>query len=302
MLQCSIKEYIMENGKKSTTVAPTFSPASALAGWARQGLESFVATQKILLDLAAQQNSLALGFVRERMNFSPLRPLTAIVDLAGQGLANFVAAQKILLDLAAEENGLMLQGVRDGLGLTGTPALMTDAIREGVDEFVGMQKKFLDMVDAQAQAAVGVITEGKPYEGKSMAEVTRQGLENFVHTQKKFLELVTDAANYGKGGQKALKPMPHRKVSTTVQEGVDKFVDAQKKLLDVAAEQIEGAMKTTEEMMRPSPEPSTTVGEFARRGVENFISAQKSLLDVAMKPFMPPPPHTPAHAHTGRRK
>jgi hypothetical protein len=302
MLQCSIKEYIMENGKKSTTVAVTVSPASTLAGWARQGLESFVATQKILLDLAAQQNSLALGFVRERMNFSPLRPLTAIVDLAGQGLANFVAAQKILLDLAAEENGLMLQGVRDGLGLTGTPALMTDAIREGVDEFVGMQKKFLDMVDAQAQAAVGVITEGKPYEGKSVAEVTRQGLENFVHTQKKFLELVTDAANYGKGGQKALKPVAHRKVSTTVQEGVDKFVDAQKKLLDVAAKQIEGAMKTTEEMMRPSPEPSTTVGEFARRGVENFINAQKSLLDVAMKPFIPPPPHTPAHAHSGRHK
>ena len=284
----------MENVKKSTA-AHASSPVSTVAQWARQGLESFVATQKILLDLAAQQNSLALGFVRERIDFSPLRPLTGIVDLAGQGLANFVAAQKILLDLAAEENGLLLQGVRDGLALTGTPALMTDAIRTGVDEFVGMQKKFLDMVDAQAKAAVGAITEGKPYEGKSMAEVTRQGLENFVHTQKKFLDLMTDAANAGKG--KVIKPAPHRKVSVTVQESVDKFVDAQKKLLDVAAKQIEGAMQSAEKMMRPSPEPSTTLGEVARRGFENFVNAQKSLLDVAMKPFMPPPPHVPAHAH-----
>jgi len=288
----------MENNKKSTGTA-SFSPASTLATWGRQGLESFVATQKILLDLAAQQNSLALGFVRERINFSPLRPLTGIVDLAGQGLANFVAAQKILLDLAAEENGLMLQGVRDGLGLTGTPALMTDAIREGVDEFVGMQKKFLDMVDAQAHAAVEVITEGKHFEAKSVAEVTREGLENFVHTQQKFLDLVTDAAN---GTHKVLKPAPHKKVTATVQDSVDKFVEAQKKLLDVAAKQIDGAMKTAEEMVLPSPEPSTSIGEVARRGVENFI-AQKSLLDVAMKPFMPPPvTHTPAHAHAGGRK
>src|ERR1039458_9609828 len=72
MLQCSItKEYIMENERKSITAAQTSEPASTLAHWARQGMESFVATQKILLDLAAQQNSFTLGFVRERVNFSP---------------------------------------------------------------------------------------------------------------------------------------------------------------------------------------------------------------------------------------
>ena len=183
----------MENNPKSTTGAKGSGPASTLANWARQGMESFVATQKILLDLVAQQNSLALGFVRERVNFSPLRPLTGMVELTGQGITNFVAAQKILLDLAAEENALVLCGVKDGLGLSGTAAAMTDAVRDGVKAFVGMQKKFLDMVDEQTKAAVGALTEGKPYEGKSLAEVTRQGLENFISTQKKFLDLVTEA-------------------------------------------------------------------------------------------------------------
>jgi len=169
------KEYIMENDTKSMA-AHVSEPASTLAHWARQGMESFVATQKILLDLAAQQNSLTLGFVRERVNFSPLRPLTGIVEMAGQSMANFVAAQKILLDLAAEENALMQSGVKEGLGLSGLPAAMTDAIREGVNAFVAMQKKFLDMVNQQSQAAVEAIKEGKRYEGKDLAEITREGV------------------------------------------------------------------------------------------------------------------------------
>jgi len=254
--------------------------------------------------LVAQQNSLALGFVRERVNFSPLRPLTGMVELTGQGITNFVAAQKILLDLAAEENALVLCGVKDGLRLSGTAAAMTDAVRDGVKAFVGMQKKFLDMVDAQTKAAVGAITEGKPYEGKSLAEVTRQGLENFIATQKKFLDLVTEATQpQAKGkGRKALKPAERRKITELAKEGVDKFVESQKKLLSLASRQIEETLKTAREVVRPSPEPSTTLGEFARRGAENFINAQKSLLDVALKPILPPPAHTPAAAHVGGRR
>src|SRR5581483_6850973 len=113
---------IMENSPKSTTAGRRLTPASRVATWARQGIETFVATQKILLDLAAQQNSLALGFVRERVNFTPLRPLTGMVELTGQGIANFVAAQKILLDLAAEENALLVSGINEGFGLSGTAA------------------------------------------------------------------------------------------------------------------------------------------------------------------------------------
>lgn len=291
----------MENITKSIAAAPA-SLAATLANWARQGMESFVATQKILLDLTAQQNSLALGFVRERVNFSPLRPLTGMVELAGQSMANFIAAQKILLDLAAEEHALVQTGVKEGFGLTGIPAAFTDAMSEGLNTFVTMQKKFLDMVNNQSQAAVESIKEGKPFEGKNFGDFAREGLENFVRTQKKFLDLVASVATpetNGKG-RKAAKTV---KMTELAKEGMDKFVDSQKKLLDLATRQIEGAMETAQEIVRPEPEPSTSLGEFARKGIENFITAQKSLLDVAMKPFMPPPvhTHTPAHAHAGRK-
>jgi len=283
--------------------AHTQAPVSTLAYWGRQAMESFVATQKILLDLAAQQNSLALGFVRERVNLSPLRPITGMLELAGQGMAHFIAAQKILLDLAADENALLMQGVKDGLGLSGAPAAITDAVRDGVKQLVTMQKKYLTMVDEQSKAALEALKEGKPFEGKSLAEFTREGVENFVHTQKKFLDLVVEVTQPKTNGKlRKIKASERRKITELAKEGMDRFVDSQKDLLDLAARQIEGVVKTTSEIVRPSPEPSTTLGEFARRGIENFINAQKALLDVALKPFLPPPVHTPAHAHAGRGK
>src|ERR1039458_4645129 len=149
MLQCSMRRStIMTAASKSI---PTSNAAlSLLAAWARQGAESFAATQKILLDLAAQQNSLALGFVRERVGALPVGGLVAF---AGLGAANFVATQKILLDLAVQENALAFQGVKDGLGLTGPGAALAGAVQGGVEAFVAMQKKFLDLAAEQGQAA-----------------------------------------------------------------------------------------------------------------------------------------------------
>jgi hypothetical protein len=299
------KERIMVNKKKAAPAAKNPAPAAGPAAMAKQGLESFIATQKILLDLVAQQNSLAIGFVRERVNFSPLRPLTGMVELAGYGLVNFVAAQKILLDLAADENALVLTGVKDGLGLSGTAAAVTDAVRDGVNAFVAMQKKFLSLVEEQGAAAFEAIKEGKPYEGKNLSEVTREGIENFVHTQKKMLDLVVEVAaphSNGKAAKKGAKPATERReMMDLAKEGLGTFVVSQKKLMDVAQRQVGAVVKTAKEMVQPSPEPSTSLGEFARRGVENFITAQKSLLDVVMKPFTPAP-HVTAQAHPAARR
>ena len=66
--------------------APASSPASHLAGWARQGVESFVAAQKILLDLAAQENALVFGMVRERLSKPAFRPDNTIAKMVDKGV------------------------------------------------------------------------------------------------------------------------------------------------------------------------------------------------------------------------
>ena len=71
---------------KGTESERPFSPASELASWARQGIESFVSAQKILLDLTAQQNALVLGIVREGLSKPIFRPGAAIARFADKGL------------------------------------------------------------------------------------------------------------------------------------------------------------------------------------------------------------------------
>ena len=160
----------------------------------------------------------------------------------------------------------------------------------------------LDLAGAQSEAALAAIKEGKPYEGKNLAEIAREGLENFIHTQKKFLDLVLAVAQpktNAKPGRKGVKAAERKELTALAKEGVETFVQSQQRLLALAASQIQETLKAAREVVTPSPEPSTSLGEFARRGAENFINAQKSLLDLATKTFAP---HVTEHAHPAARR
>ena len=84
------------------------SPTSQLVGWARQGIDSFVAAQKILLDLTAQQNALVIRMFRERLG-EILNPGVTIAKVADQGVQNISAAGKIMLDWAGDETELIAE-------------------------------------------------------------------------------------------------------------------------------------------------------------------------------------------------
>jgi len=291
----------MTDTSKSSTLAALPSAAfSLLADWTRQGTESFVATQKILMDLAAQQNSLALGFIRERTADLPFGPVSGLVEFAGQGVANFIAAQKILLDLAAQENAIVHQAAKDGLGLTPPVSAVADVIHGGVDAFVAMQRKFLDLAAEQTQDVVKSVKDAAPLEAVAGAPARAQeALQTFVETQRRFLDLVAEQVapkngahhKNAKNGKKTARPASQKKLAELAKDGIDAFVEAEKQLVDLASSQLSSTIKAA----RPkSAEPSTSLAEIARRGVANFVDAQKALLDVAAKPFLPPPP--PRHA------
>ena len=93
------------------------SPVSQLAGWARQGIDSFVAAQKILLDLTAQQNALVIGMLRENLSKPLLWPGEAIATIADKGVQNISAAGKILLDLAGDGTELVVDRVKEAVPL-----------------------------------------------------------------------------------------------------------------------------------------------------------------------------------------
>jgi len=112
--------------------------------WARQGIESFMAAQKILLDLTAQQNALVIGMVREQMSKPRFRPGPAISKVAEKGVENITGAGKILLDLAAGETALMVDGLNYVLPLPRVAKTVAKVVRHRVVTLIDMQKQLLD--------------------------------------------------------------------------------------------------------------------------------------------------------------
>src|SRR5271167_409409 len=266
-----------------------FSPVSQVAGWARQGIESFVAAQKILLDFTAQQNALVMGMVRERLSEPRLRPDLAIAKIADKGVENITAAGKILLDFAAGEAALVADGVKEGLRLPAAARAVTDVVRHRVDAFIHLQKRLLDAAAKPTHQVAESYRQGKGWmAGASVAELARRAIEDFVETEKKFLNLVAQEVTAAtKGGKNGNPPARDRfKVLTQLaRESVEKYVDAQKKLVDLAIEQMESTGKAAGERLDVvRKEALASWGELTEKSVKNLVAAQKSLMDLAGKP------------------
>src|ERR1700751_272863 len=86
-----------EKHESRTHHEPSF--VTLLTGWAQQGVKSFFATQRILLDLAMRQNPSIMPSVRQQLSDPHHSPAAILGEVAGEGVTNFIEGQKILLDL-----------------------------------------------------------------------------------------------------------------------------------------------------------------------------------------------------------
>ena len=277
------------------------SPVSQLAGWARQGIDSFMAAQKILLDLVGQQNTLVIGMMRERLS-KPSVPAGAAIaknaDYAVQGLTD---AGKILLDLAASGTELVVNGMKEAVPLPATASALTNVLRHRVMTLIDLETRLLKNVAEQTHVAVESYREGKGLKatGASLADMAREGIESFVETEKRFLDLAADevsAATRADGNGHKTARERYKVLTHLAREGGEKYIDAQKKLLHLAIEQMESAGKTNVKHSESVlDEARTSWRELSEKTVRNFVTAQKSLMDLVKKtPSKPAAKPTPA--------
>src|SRR5208337_2522779 len=261
--------------EKSPRASP---PVNPLMGWARQGIESFVAAQKILLDLAAQEKALLVGLVRENLGKPISRPAATLAGLADMGVRNFTTAGKILLDLAAGETALVVDGVKEGLRLPAAGSAVAEVARHRVDTIVGMQKRLLDTAAEQTHAMAESYQEGKGLmAGARVVELARRGIEGFVECEKKFLDLAAHEVNAAnKGGKPNGKPRERMEVLTKLaRQGAEKYIDAQKRLLELAMEELDTVQKVRGDRKVAGRKPlQQSWGELT----------EKALLNLAIKP------------------
>jgi hypothetical protein len=273
----------------------TSSPASRVAAWARQGIDTFMTAQKIMLDLASQQNALLIGMVRERLGNPRFKPGEAIATIADKGVKNLATAGKILLDLAAGETTVVVEGVKNVVPLPLAAGTVANVVRHRVVTLLDMQRRLLEAAAKQTHLAAECYSDGKGViaAGVTLAELAQQGVTDLIETEKKFLDLaaheVTAATKDSGNGH---KPAPQRikVLAQMLRETSEIALEAQRKLLNLAAEQMESVGETAGRRAKAvRAEARTSWNHLAEKSVKNLVTAEKSLMDIVVKPAVNSP-------------
>lgn len=257
---------------------------SLLSGWVQQGMESFFATQRILLDVVMRQNASVMRSIRENLSDPNNSPTALLSELAVEGTSNFIEAQRILLDLAQRENEIVMGGIKERVNGSVPAVAMTDLVRRSIDTFVEMQQEFLTIAGKQSQSWLAAARAGKPYSRNYLIDLAREGMENFVNAQKKFLDVISDETEKATGNKPMRMPREVTKTELTKLAGqaATAFVDAQKKLLDVASQQMKVNLQVAgraSAMLNPFKVP---LASLTGEGVKSFVNAEKAMIDTMM--------------------
>ncbi len=260
---------------------------SILSGWAQQGVQTFFATQRILLDLAMRQNANVMHAVREQLSDPNHSPAAILSEVAGEGMANFIEGQKILLELGHQQNEILMTGVRERVGDCPRRIAAIELLRRSVETFIHMQQEFLKIAEKQTHTWVQAAKNGKPYQPEHVIDLAREGMDTFVKAQKQFLDVIAAETARATGAKPtdAGKKMKKTELAEIARKTTDSFIEAQKKLVDVAGQQMNANVKTagkTMELLRPFP--LLPLAELTREGVKSYVDAQRALMDVITKP------------------
>jgi hypothetical protein len=284
------KEANMQASTKSETsrAQPRDSSfVSVLSGWAQQGVQTFFATQRILLDLAMRQNANVMHALRQHLTDPHHSPAAILSGVAGEGMTNFIEGQKILLDLSKKQNEILMTGVKERVGNWPAAQALTDLLRRSVDTFIHTQQEFLKVADKQTHTWVEAAKSGKPYESEHLMILAREGMEKFVKAQKEFLDIIAEETAKATGAKRngGIKKIKKTELSELARQATESFLDAQKNLVDVAGKQLNANVKTAGtalELFRPFS--LVPLAELTREGVKSYVDAQKALMDAVVKP------------------
>ena len=259
---------------------------SVLSGWAQQGMQSFFATQRILLDLAMRQNANVMHALRHQLANPQHSPTAVLGEMAGDGVANFIEGQRVLLDLGKEQNEILMTGVKERMGDWPAAHALTDLLQRSVDTFLHMQEEFLKIAGKQTHTWVEQAKSGKPYQPELAVDLAREGMENFVKAQKQFLDLVAEETARAAGSKRhgVAKKMKKTELAELARQATQSFIEAQKKLVDVAGKQMNASVKVagkTMGLMRPFP--FVPLAELTRESVKSYVDAQKALMEAMVR-------------------
>jgi hypothetical protein len=277
-----MEDVMPRNAKKPAKPENRLSSfASLLMGWTQQGIDSFLATQKILADFATRKATGAIDGLREGMSGPENSPTAILTELAVEGTASLTEAQRVLLNLVEQENDIVMGAIAERVEGYGPAASVANRLRRGIDTLVDMQQEFLTITSKHMQTR---LKSNEAPNAESLVDATRDAMDNFVRSQKKLLDVIVEGGAKPKGG-KAEETRKKAEISGIAREAASSFIDAQKNLLDLAGQQVNvnlqvaGKLAEMANLIRLNPLPTIT-GD----SVKSFVDAEKAVLDTIIKP------------------
>jgi len=277
----------MPRNKKPGSSARPSSFLSLMTGGVEQGVESFFATQRVLVDVAMRQSAAITKTLTEGISDPDHSPAAILSELAIEGTSSFTEAQKILLSLAQQENEILMNASKERIAGSARGLAVTDLVRRSLDTFIKMQQDFLMTTSRQTLNWLEAVKAGKGYQNTQLIELAREGMETFVQSQKRFLDVIAqETAKIASGRHDhALKPVKKTELTKLASEATDSFIDAQKKLLDVMGQQMSVNLKAaTRAIELVSPSRLMPVANITGEGVKSFVAAEKALIESMVKP------------------
>jgi len=295
----------------TTPAAPELrsSFVSLLSGWVQQGVESFLATQRILVDLAMRQNATAINSIRRELSkeesdaASKNSTRSILVEMAVEGTANYIEAQRILLDLAQKENELVLRGVKQRVGASETALGVTNVVGHGIDTFIEMQHNFLTLISKATENWIKNAGDIKELANYGPVCLANDAMKEFVVAQKKFLDVVAEESHKPEG-KKEHKKIEHTDLVELGREATESFIEAQKKMLDLAGQQMNVSTQSLSKVLEVrAPIRLAPMLDVFGDGVKSLVEAERALVDNMAKARKRPEPMENAPAKkTARRK
>ena len=214
---------------------PHHSPTALFSEVAGEGITNFIEAQKVLLDLGKEQNELFSNTVKHRVGGWPAAQ--AMTELLQRSVATFIELQEEYLKVVGKQTHTWVDAAKSGKPYQ--PEHLVDLAREGMEDFVKAQKRFLDVIAEETAKA----TSGKHVNGAGrtkqieLQDLARQATDSFMEAQKRLVDLAGKQVNMNvKTASKALdllKPFPFLPLNEMTREAVKSYVDAQKALMDV---------------------------------------------------------------------
>jgi len=235
---------------------PHHSPLAILSEMAGTGMTNFLEGQKVILDLGREQNEILMSGIRERVGGFPRR--IAATNLLRRSVETFIHMQEEFLKIAGKQTHTWVEAAKAGKPYQ--PEHLVGLAREGMDNFIKAQKRFLDVVAEESSNAMrSQPTDGVEKMKKTeLREIARKAAESFIEAQKRLVDIAGHQVDANvKVVGKALdlvQPLPYVHLGELTREAVKSYVDAQRALMEMIAKPPSGhrpAAKTARRVKRP---------------------------------------------------